>query len=82
MASEGPSTTINGPEDADIKGKSSQKATEAVLRDSAPVPENIPQISGIEYDDYKDRDIKVTDLLLSMENMGFQASEQCLCPRI
>ena len=52
-----------------------QKSTAAILKDSAPVPDGIAQVSGIDFNDYAGRDISVLDLLSGMENMGFQASK-------
>ena len=52
-----------------------QKSTAAVLKDSAPVSGDVPQVSGIIFDNYTGKDISVIDLLSGMENMGFQASE-------
>jgi len=76
MAKENAKISLNGTDYTFGNNKSSQKSTEAVLKDSAPVPEGVPHIGGIEFDDFKDRDVSVTDLLLSMTNMGFQASKQ------
>ena len=52
-----------------------QKSTAAVLKDSAPVSDDVPQVRGIEFNDYTGQDISVIDLLSGMENMGFQASK-------
>ena len=52
-----------------------ETSTAAILKDSAPVPDGIPRVSGIDFDDYEGRDVSVVELLAGMENMGFQASE-------
>ncbi|KAL9073449.1 MAG: hypothetical protein Q9161_002870 [Pseudevernia consocians] len=49
-------------------------STDAVLKPSAPVPTGVHEVSGIEFNDYADRDITVADLVFNMTNMGFQAS--------
>lgn len=49
-------------------------STDAVLKPSAPVPNGVHQVSGIEFNDYTDRDITVAELVSNMTNMGFQAS--------
>ena len=76
MESKESSSLPNGPKHIDDRTELPQKSTEAVLKDSAPIPDNVPEVGGIDFDDYKDRDMTVTELLLGMENMGFQASEQ------
>lgn len=73
------SSLSNGPRHMDDKTELPQKSTEAVLKDSAPIPDDVPEVGGIDFDDYKDHDMTVTELLLGMENMGFQASEQNSC---
>lgn len=78
MGSEMINHTPDGLKVANGNNPTSQKSVEAILKDSAPIPKGVPQVSGIEFDDYKDRDITVTDLVSSMENMGFQASEHFL----
>lgn len=49
-------------------------STDAVLKPSAPVPNGVHQVSGIEFNDYADRDITVAEMVSNMTNMGFQAS--------
>ncbi|CAD6575472.1 MAG: Deoxyhypusine synthase [Alectoria sarmentosa] len=49
-------------------------STDAVLKPSAPVPHGVQQVSGIEFNDYADRDITVAEMVSNMTNMGFQAS--------
>ncbi len=50
-------------------------STAAILKDSAPVPDDIPQVSGIDFNNHVGQDVSVIDLLAGMENMGFQASK-------
>ena len=57
-------------------------ATDAVLVRSQPIPDGVPQIDGIEFNDYRDRDISVPELLKGMTNMGFQASAVADATRI
>lgn len=57
-------------------------STDAVLKPSAPVPTDAPQVSGIEFDDYADRDITVAELVSNMSAMGFQASAVADAARI
>ena len=54
------------------------KSTAAILKNSAPVSDGVPQVSGIDFDRHMDQDISVNDLLSGMESMGFQASESPL----
>lgn len=49
-------------------------ATNAVLKPSDPVPEGAVPVKGIEFNDYKDRNITAEELVRGMTNMGFQAS--------
>lgn len=49
-------------------------STDAVLKPSAPVPTGVHEVSGVEFNDYADRDITVAELVSNMANMGFQAS--------
>lgn len=49
-------------------------STDAVLKPSAPIPTGVHEVSGVEFNDYADRDITVADLVSNMTNMGFQAS--------
>jgi deoxyhypusine synthase len=49
-------------------------AAEAVLKPSEPVPEDWAQVSGPEFNAFRDRDMTVTELLASMERIGFQGS--------
>ena len=56
------------------EGEKPDVATAAVLVESAPVPEGTLQVKGLEFGDFKDKDITVSELLGNMGNMGFQAS--------
>lgn len=49
-------------------------ATDAVLKPSDPVPDGAVPVRGLEFDDFKGRDITVPELLQGMTQMGFQAS--------
>lgn len=48
--------------------------TDAVLKPSDPVPDGAMPVKGIEFDDFQDGDISVSELLAGMAQMGFQAS--------
>ena len=47
---------------------------DAVLKASAPVPEGVKEVRGIEFNDYKTKDITVAEMVSAMAGMGFQAS--------
>lgn len=49
-------------------------ATDAVLKQSDPVPEDSVPVSGLDFDKYAKKDITVADMVANMTNMGFQAS--------
>lgn len=49
-------------------------STDAVLKPSDPVPEGVPAVSGVDFNEYKDRDITVAELVSQMTTTGFQAS--------
>lgn len=49
-------------------------ATDAVLMPSDPVPEGAMPVQGIEFDDFQDRNVTISELLGNMSHMGFQAS--------
>ena len=49
-------------------------AANAVLKPSDPVPDGAQEVKGIEFDDFKQRDITVRELVAGMATMGFQAS--------
>ena len=49
-------------------------AADAVLKMSAPMPEEASAVHGIEFNNYRDRMISVEDLVAGMGAMGFQAS--------
>jgi deoxyhypusine synthase len=49
-------------------------ATAAVLVPSAPVPDDVRKVRGVDFNDYVDRDITVSELVSNMSTMGFQAS--------
>lgn len=49
---------------------------DAVFKASAPVPKGVPQVDGVEFNDYdrKDTDISAAELVANMANIGFQAT--------
>lgn len=49
-------------------------ARNAVLVQSAPVSAEAVPVKGIDFDNFKDRNITVAELLAGMGNAGFQAS--------
>uniref|UniRef100_A0A093VEB0 deoxyhypusine synthase n=1 Tax=Talaromyces marneffei PM1 TaxID=1077442 RepID=A0A093VEB0_TALMA len=49
-------------------------ATAAVLVPSVPVPDDVRKVRGVDFNDYVDRDITVSELVSNMSTMGFQAS--------
>jgi deoxyhypusine synthase len=49
-------------------------ATDAVLKPSAPVPEDAKQVQGIDFNDYAQHSITVDELVRGMADMGFQAT--------
>ena len=49
-------------------------STDAVLKPSAPVAQGIQEVSGVDFNNYKDRDITVAELVSQMTTTGFQAS--------
>lgn len=49
-------------------------ATEAVLKQSIPVPDSFVEVKGMDYSQDKAYNLKATDLIDSMRTMGFQAS--------
>ena len=57
-------------------------STDAVLKPSAPVDEGVQEVQGIEFNDYQNRDITVSELVDGMTNMGFQASAVAEAVRI
>ncbi|KAF3924493.1 hypothetical protein ABW21_db0208878 [Orbilia brochopaga] len=51
-----------------------EKAIDAVLVHSAPMPEGSVKVKGIDFNDFADKPITVNELVRGMSNMGFQAS--------
>jgi hypothetical protein len=49
-------------------------ATDAVLKPSDPVPEGAMPVKGLDFNDFKDRNITAAELVENMAQMGFQAS--------
>ena len=56
-------------------GQAPSISREAVMKPSVPVPEDVPEVKGIEWNDYTRQDVDITaaDLVANMANMGFQA---------
>lgn len=63
-------------------GRAPTRSTDAVLKPSDPIAEGVHEVSGIEFNDYKDRDITASELVANMTNMGFQASAVADAARI
>ena len=59
---------------ATTNGNAPSGATDAVLKPSDPVPEGAVPVTGLDFDDFKDRNISAAELVESMGAMGFQAS--------
>ena len=57
-------------------------AADAVLKPSDPVPKNMQQIRGIEFEQFTERDMTVKELVAGMANMGFQATAVAEAVRI
>ena len=57
-------------------------ATDAVLKKSNPVPDGLRQVKGVDFDDFRERDMTVRDLVAGMATMGFQASAVAEAVRI
>jgi len=49
-------------------------ATDAVLKPSDPVPEGAVPVQGLDFDNFKGRNVSAAELVESMGRMGFQAS--------
>ena len=49
-------------------------ASDAVLKPSDPISEGAREIRGINFDDFREREMTVKDMVSGMANMGFQAS--------
>ena len=63
-------TTINGVTSNGIPST----AADAVLKASAPLPASAQKVQGIEFNDFRGKDITVIELVASMANTGFQAT--------
>lgn len=55
-------------------GKLPVLASDAVLKQSAPVPEDFVEVKGIDYSKETAYNMRATDMISSMKTMGFQAS--------
>lgn len=49
-------------------------ATAAVLVASTPIPDDVRKVRGVDFNNYRDHDITVAELVSNMSTMGFQAS--------
>ncbi|KAM9890215.1 hypothetical protein OXX79_011592, partial [Metschnikowia pulcherrima] len=47
-------------------------ATDAVLKQSEPVPEDFVEVTGVDYSKDSAYNMRATDLINSMKTMGFQ----------
>ena len=57
-----------------LKEQAPSLSTDAVLKPSAQVPEGVQEVSGVDFNNYKDHDITVAELVSQMTTTGFQAS--------
>lgn len=57
-------------------------ATDAVLKPSAPMPQEVEKVRGIEFNNYRDHPITAEELVAGMGPMGFQASAVAEAVRI
>lgn len=55
-------------------GKLPGLASDAVLKQSIPVPEDFQEVKGIDYSQDNAYNMRAKDLIKSMSTMGFQAS--------
>lgn len=58
----------------DLPNQTPRIATEAVLKLSDPVADSARQVKGVEFDDFRERDMTVKEMVTGMASMGFQAS--------
>src|SRR4051812_16869356 len=72
MSSQTPSAQENS--NSNHVDQAPTSATAAVLVPSAPVPDDVRKVRGVDFNDYVDRDITVSELVSNMSTMGFQAS--------
>lgn len=59
---------------SNIDGKLPDILSDAVLKQSVPVPDDYVKVEGIDYSKPESRNMKAKDLIASMATMGFQAS--------
>lgn len=71
-------------DDENVKScnKTPSAAVDAVFKPSDAVPRGTPQVRGIDFDAFRDRDMTVKDMVAGMANMGFQASAVANAVRI
>lgn len=62
--------------------KAPETATDAVLKPSESINPGMPEVSGIDFDQFNGKEITVGDLISGMTNMGFQASSVSEAARI
>lgn len=48
--------------------------TDAVLKQSDPVPQDAVPVTGLDFNDHAEKDITVAEMVANMTTMGFQAS--------
>lgn len=65
-----------------VNGQAPTISRDAVMKASAPIPEGVPEVSGVEWNHYNDHsrngettncDITVHEMVANMASMGFQA---------
>lgn len=54
-------------------GKLPNIATDAVLKQSVPIPDDFEKVQGMDFSQDYAYNSRATDLIASMRNMGFQA---------
>lgn len=77
-------TMASNVSDGVSHGQAPTISHDAVFKSSAPVPEGVPVVDGVEFNDYrnKKKDITVAELVSNMANMGFQAGAVAEAARI
>ena len=73
--------TTDGSNGAD-DGEYEANFRDNVFGHSAEMPEGTPRVSGIEFNDYKDRDMTVAEMVNHMTNVGYQATAVAEAARI
>lgn len=57
-----------------VGGAAPSGATDAVLKPSDPVPDSALPVTGLDFDEFKARNVTVAELVDNMARMGFQAT--------